>query len=210
MKGKTGTGIREGTVRYALIGVMLSLGTSVASAGDLEPPDSAGGRGHFGAPVVTVTLAGDAGAVMIGGCGGWNIGPSLVLGFSAHGTTTEIDAPDGAMPDSMGPIDIEFQSFGFDLEYGLNPRAPTHLTLGALLGGAAVHYVPERTGEQHGETDFLLLLQPAVGVERRVNAWLHLNLALSYRLVSGAEQPGLRNSDINGPALGLAFKLGRF
>ena len=35
MKGKTGTGIREGTVRYALIGVMLSLGTSVASAGDL-------------------------------------------------------------------------------------------------------------------------------------------------------------------------------
>lgn len=197
-------------MRYAWIGILLALGTTVASASDLAPPDSARGRGHFGAPVVTFTLAGDAGAVMIGGRGGWNISPSLVVGFSAHGTTTEIDAPSGAMPDSMGPIDIQFESFGFDLEYARNPQAPTHLTLGALVGGAAVHYVPERTGEQHGETDFLLLLQPAVGVERRVNAWLHLHLALSYRVVAGAEQPSLRNRDINGPALGLAFKLGRF
>jgi hypothetical protein len=107
-------------------------------------------------------------------------------------------------------MDVQFETFGLDLEYAASPKAPTHLTLNALFGGAAVHYMQERTGEQYGETDFLLLLQPAVGVEQRLNNWLHLNLAISYRLVSGVEQPGLRNSDINGPAAGVAFKVGRF
>jgi hypothetical protein len=49
-----------------------------------------------------------------------------------------------------------------------------------------------------------------VGVERRVNGWLHLNLAVSYRLVSGVEQPGLENGDLNGPGVALAVKFGRF
>jgi hypothetical protein len=174
------------------------------------PQPSAGGKGYFGAPVVAYTLVGDQGAVMFGGRGGWNVSPSLLVGFGVHGTITEVDAPDGALPDSLGPMDVKFESFGLDLEYAVKPEAPTHLTLGASLGGAAAHYTQETTGEQYGETDFLLLFQPAVGVERRVNGWLHLNLAGSYRLVRGAEQPGLRNCDINGPAVALAFKVGRF
>jgi hypothetical protein len=121
-----------------------------------------------------------------------------------------VNAPKGAMPDSLGPMDVKFESFGFDLEYAANPEAPTHLTLNALLGAAAVHYMQEKTGEQYGETDFVLLLQPAVGVEQKVNGWLRLNLAMSYRLVSGVEQSGLHNGDINGVGIALAFKLGQF
>jgi hypothetical protein len=47
-------------------------------------------------------------------------------------------------------------------------------------------------------------------VERKVTDWLHLNLAVSYRLVTGVEQPGLGDADVNGPAAALAAKFGRF
>jgi hypothetical protein len=93
------------------------------------------------------------------------------------------------------------ESFGFELEYAPRHSAQTFLTFYAFVGGVAGHFVRDKTREQHGETDFMLLLEPAVGVERGIIDWLHLNLALSYRLVNGVEQPGLKNADFSGPAV---------
>jgi hypothetical protein len=197
-------------VRQLTIAIMMLVSATVTLADEQQPDQGTGGRGYFGAPVVKYALVRDQGTVMFGGRGGWNVTPSVLMGIGAYGTVTEVDAPQGAMPDSLGPMDVKFESFGFELEYAANPQAPTHLTLGAFFGGAAVHYMQERTTEQYGETDFLLLLEPAVGVEQRINAWLHLNLAVTYRLVSGVEQPGLENGDINGPAAALAFKFAQF
>jgi hypothetical protein len=135
---------------------------------------------------------------------------SLVLGFSLYGTMSEVNAPDGAVPDAPGPLDVKFETFGFDLMYAPHTTAPTKLTLGAFLGGGAGHYVRDGTHEQHGETDFMLVLEPTAGVEQRITNWLHLHLEASYRLISGVEQPGLANGDFNGPAVSLALKLGRF
>ena len=197
-------------MRQLMLVVMLLLCGTEVVANDQTSGQHTSGRGHFGAPVVMYTLAGDRGTVMFGGRGGWHVTPSLLVGFGVYGTMTEVDAPEGAMPDSLGPMDVKFETFGFDLEYAAKPEAPTHLTLNAFLGGAAVHYMQEKIDEQYGETDFVLLLQPAVGVEHRVNDWLHLNLAVSYRLVSGVELPKLENGDINGLAVALAFKFGQF
>jgi len=58
---------------------------------------------------------------MFGGRGGWNLTPSWLLGGGAYGTMTEINARKGAMPDSLGPMDVKFESFGCDLEYAANP-----------------------------------------------------------------------------------------
>jgi hypothetical protein len=147
---------------------------------------------------------------MLGGRGGWYVTPSVLLGAGLYGTMTEVDAADGAVPEAPSPLDVKFESFGFDLEYAARPAAPTHLTLNAFLGGAAARYVKDGSDAQEGETDFMLLLEPAVGVERRVTDWLHLNLALSYRLVSGVEQPRLTDGDFDGAAAVLAVKFGRF
>jgi hypothetical protein len=166
--------------------------------------------GHFGAPVVKITVLRDQAAVMLGGRGGWNITPSWVLGGGLYGTISEVDALDGAVADAPGPLDVRLDSFGFDLEHAAHSTAPTHLTLSAMIGGAAARYVKSGTGEQHGESDFMFLLELAVGVERRVFEELHLNLAASYRMVAGVEQPGLSERDLQGPALSLAVKLGRF
>jgi hypothetical protein len=200
----------EGVMRRFLMVLMLLPFADAAMAESQIPRTGAGGRGRFGAPVVRYTTIRDQGAAMFGGRGGWNVAPSLLLGGGLYGTLTEVDAPEGALPDTLGALDIKFEIFGFDLEYAAHPAAPTHLTLTAFFGGAAAHYVRDGTDEQYGETDFMLLLEPAVGVERRVTDWLHLNFGVSYRLVGGVEQPELENGDFNGAGVALAVKFGRF
>ena len=197
-------------MRQLLIVALLVLFAADAAAQDTTSRDGAGRKGYFGAPVVKYTVIRDQGALMFGGRGGWNITPSLLIGGSAYGTMTEVDAPENAVPDAPGPLDLKMETFGFDLEYAAHPTAPTHLTLAAFFGGAALHYVRDKTGEQHGETDFMLILEPSVGVEQAVTNWLHLNLAASFRLVNGVEQPKLDNGDINGVAVSLAVKFGQF
>ena len=194
----------------SVIMLLLCAAATLAVAQDQTARQGTRGRGYFGAPVVRYTVVRDQGAVMFGGRGGWNVTPSLLFGGGLYGTMTEVDGPESGVPDAPGPLDVKFESFGVDLEYAGDPRAPTHLTLSGFFGGGAAHYVRDKTDEQHGETDFMLLLEPAVGVERRVADWLHLNLAVSYRLVSGVEQPGLEDGDFSGPAAALAVKLGRF
>jgi hypothetical protein len=100
--------------------------------------------------------------------------------------------------------------FAFELEYAFRPAAPTHLTLGALLGGAAARYTRDGTDEQHGETDFLLLADPAVGLRQVLAPRFRLHLEVSYRIVRGVEQEGLRPGDLRGPAAKLALEIGRF
>jgi hypothetical protein len=56
----------------------------------------------------------------------------------------------------------------------------------------------------------MVLVEPVAGVERRITNRFHLNLALSYRLSRGVDQPGLRDGDINAVAVALAAKFGRF
>jgi len=192
-----------------MIVVMLLLAAREAAAQG-QPPREGSGNGHFGAPVLKVTTIRDQGAVMLGGRGGWNVSPSLVLGFGAYGTMTEVDAAPGVMPAASYALDVKIETFGFDMEYAVRPAAPTHLTLTAFVGGAANHYYKDGTNEQEGETDFMLVLEPSVGVERRVTRWLHLNLAASYRLLGGVEQAGLQAGDLQGPSAVLAAKIGRF
>jgi len=195
--------------RLLMVAVLL-LFAREAAAQERTPGQDAEGRGHFGAPVLKYTTLRDQAAVMFGGRGGFNVTPSLMLGAGAYGTMSEVDAREGAVPGAPGPLDVKMETFGFDVEYAVRPAAPTHLTLTAFLGGAASHYMRDGTNEQHGETDFMLLLEPAVGVEQRVVDWMHLNLAVSYRLVRGVEQVGLETSDLRGAAAALAVKLGRF
>jgi hypothetical protein len=193
--------------QLAIVSCYLLLAAEVV-AQDETTRQGSGTRGYFVAPVIKYTAIRDQGSAMLGFRGGWNIKPPLALGAGLFGTITRVDGPDGAVPDAPGPLDIKLESFGFDVEYAPKPGAPTHLTLNLFFGGGAGHYVQEDTDEQHGETDFLLLLEPAVGVDQRVTDWLHLNLGASYRLVSGVELAGLQNGDFNGPAAALAMKLG--
>ena len=196
--------------KLVIILITLLLFASAAITQDETPQQGAGGKGHFGAPILKYTVINDQGVLMLGGRGGWNVNASLTVGGGFYATVTEVDAPEDAVPNAPGPLDLKLESFGFELEYAPRPTAQTFLTLYAFVGGAAGHYVRDKTREQHGETDFMLLLEPGVGVEHRIIDWLHLNLTGSYRLVNGVEQPLLKDADFSGPAATLTVKFGQF
>lgn len=194
--------------RLAIVTVLLLCAGDAAA--QQPSPDEGSGGGRFGAPVLKYTTIGGQGALMFGGRAGWNVSPTLVLGVGAYGTMTEVDAPEWALPGAPTPLDVKLETFGFDVEYAPHPEAPTHLTFTAFLGGAANHYYKDGTNDQHGETDFMLVVEPSVGVEQRVTDWLHLNLSASYRVLGGVEQTGLEPGDFQVASAALAVKLGRF
>jgi hypothetical protein len=196
-------------IRLVIITVLLAC-AGKAAAQDPATGQTTGERGRFVAPVLEVTSLRDQGAVMLGGRGATNVTPSLTVGVGLFGTVVQVDAPEGAVPAAPYALDIKMERFGIDLEYAFRPAAPTHLTVSSFVGGGALHYVRSGTRAQEGETDFVLLLQPAVGVERRVTDGLHLHLAASWRLAGGVEMAGLTTGDVAGPAVALAVKLGRF
>src|SRR5512141_678950 len=171
-----------------LVIVAMLLGLARGTAAQEATREGPTRRIQFGAPVVKVTALRHQAAVMFGGRGGFSLTPSLVLGAGLYGTMTEVNARAGAVPDAPSPLDVKFENFGLEVEYALRPAAPTHMTFGAFAGGASARYAKDGTNEQHGETDFLLLLEPGAGIERAVAPWLHVNLAASYRLVRGVEQ----------------------
>lgn len=171
-------------------------------------------RGGFGGPVLKYTRIYDQGAFMIGGRGGWILNHSLVLGGGGYGVFTEVDAPEETLPEE-GPLDIEFGYGGFEAEYILHPNSLTHFSLYLLIGGGATNFVKDvgsvlDSNEQIGESDFVLVLEPAVNGELNVTKWFRLNGGVSYRLVNGVDQPGLENSDFSGVTATLNFKFGHF
>jgi hypothetical protein len=195
--------------RHTFVPALL-LAATAATAQDQAPSQRTAGLPRFGAPVVKLTSIRAQPAVMLGGRGGWNVSRSVTLGFGLYGTLSQVDGASGVISAAGVPLDVKLESFGVEFEYALHPVARTHFTLGALLGGAAIRYVKDGTDEQDGETDFVLLLEPGVGIERAVAGWVHLHLAVSYRVVSGVEQRGLTTSDAHGPAAVFALKLGCF
>jgi len=195
--------------RLVMVTMLLACASEAAAQ---DPPTGQGTaeRSYFIAPVLEVTSLRNQGAVMVGGRAGLNVTPSIVVGVGLYGTLRQVDAPEGAVAAVTYPLDIKMERFGFDLEYTLKPDAPTHLTMAAFAGGGALHYVKSGTSAQEGETDFVFLLQPAVGVEQRITDRIHLDLSVSWRLAGGVEMSNLTTDDIAGPAVALAMKLGRF
>ena len=170
--------------------------------------------GGFGGPVVKYTTINDQGALMVGGRGGWIINHSLVIGGGGYGVVSEVDAPEGSLPEE-GPLDIEFGYAGFELEFILHPNSLTHFSIYTLIGGGSANYVKDvgavtESDEQAGESDFVFVLEPAINAELNVTTWFRLNAGVSYRLVSGIEQERLKDRDFSGVAATLTFKFGKF
>lgn len=199
-------------MRKMWVGLVLTLSwtlVAAAAAASAENPPLHRGR-HYGAPVVKYTVLRDQGVMMFGGRGAFGLTPSLMLGGGLHGTLTEVDARSGVVPNAPGPLDLKVETGTVDLEYAPRAAGRTHLTFTAQAGFAALHLTRNGTTDQFGETDFLWLVEPDVGVERSVSGWCHLSLSAAYRLVGGVEQAGLKNADIDGAVLSLAVKFGRF
>lgn len=168
----------------------------------------------FGGPVLKYSRIHDQNALMVGGRGGWIINHTLVLGGGGYGVVSEIDAPAGALP-LEGPLDIEFEYGGFEIEYIAESNELLHYSVYTLIGGGATNFVKDvgsvfDSNEQTGESDFMFVLEPAINGELNVMPRFRVNLGVSYRFVSGVEQAGLDDSDFSGLGVTATFKFGTF
>jgi len=201
-------------MRHLIFVVLLCALAAGAGAQEATPHKDKGKTSGFGAPVVKCTVVHGQGALMIGGRGGWILNHSLVLGGGGYAITTEVEAPEGILPEA-GSLDIEFGYGGFEVEYILHPDRQLHPTLYTLIGVGTARYVKDvgpvtESNDQAGASDLVFVLEPGVGAEANVTGWFRLGAGVSYRVVAGVGENGLENGDLSGFAGTLAFKFGRF
>jgi len=199
-----------------LAGDFVSVNSSAAqnAGGQNVLLDMAAPTGGFGGPVLKYTGVNGQTAFMLGGRGGWILNHRLCLGGGGYGVFTEVDAPESTLP-LEGPLDIEFGYGGFEIEYIVHHNDLLHYSFYALLGGGASNFVRDEgavteSNQQAGETDFMLVFEPAVSGEMNVTQKFHLNAGLSYRLTAKGGQQGLKNGDYCGLTASLTFKFGNF
>jgi hypothetical protein len=173
-----------------------------------------GETGGFGAPVVKFTAIKNQAAIIFGGRGGWVFNHSLILGGGIYGIISEVDAPNGVLP-KEGPLDIELDYIGAEVEYVFHPMQLYHYNIYTLIGSGTARFVKDvgsvfNSNEQAGESDLVFVLEPGVNCEVNVTTWFRIDAGVSYRLVTGVNQPKLKSSDFCNFAASLTFKFGSF
>jgi hypothetical protein len=201
-------------MRHLTFAIMLFVFTAGVAAQERTVFKDNYEKGGFGAPVVKFTWINGQSAFMFGGRGGWIINHSLVLGGGGYGVVSEVDAPEGVLPE-QGPLDIEFGYGGFEMEYIFRPESLIHFGTYTLIGVGTDNLVKDvgPVTESHqtvSASDLVFVLEPGVNAELNVITWFRLNAGVSYRLVSGVNQVGLKNSDFSDAAATLTLKFGRF
>ena len=96
-------------MRSVVIILVLLLFAAVAVTQQKTFQQGAGGKGNFGAPVIKYSFVNNQGVLMLGGRGGWNVSPSLLLGGGLCATMTEVNGPECSIPNAPGPLDISLK-----------------------------------------------------------------------------------------------------
>jgi len=168
-------------------------------------------HGGFGAPVAKFTKIKDQNAFLVGGRGGWIINHTLVLGIAGYGMVNENIDKKIISPDHTRFMGLGYG--GFELEYVILPHQLFHPTLGILIGGGSVNYIDKYYGEvddRDDDFDGFFIIEPAASVELNVIPLMRADFGISYRIISGIEYYGLKDSDISGLAAGFTLKFGKF
>jgi hypothetical protein len=169
-------------------------------------------HGGFGAPVAKYTKIKNQNAILVGGRGGWIINHAVVLGIGGYGLVNE--NIDKRVITAGHSRYLNMGYGGFELEYVILPHQLFHPVLSVLVGGGTVNYVDKYSyddmEEDDDDFDGFFVFEPSAGVELNVIPLLRANFGISYRIVSGIEYYGLKDSDISGLAAYMTLKFGKF
>jgi hypothetical protein len=202
-----------------LLAVSLAV-TSTAAAGDPGPASTAasdpellipaGARhGGWGGPVVLVSTVRDRAALLVGGRGGWLIDGRFTIGGGGFGLANRIPAP-AEVQGAGERLDLELGYGGGWLEYTFRPVRLVHVSVGALVGGGGVSLRFHRGGSEGSDTDAFFVVEPTVMAELNLARPVRAIVGVSYRVIAGADMPGLSYSDLSGPSAVFAVKFGSF
>jgi hypothetical protein len=166
-------------------------------------------QGGWGGPVVQISPMRGRAAVFVGGRGGWLLDGRVTLGGGGFALATGVPAPPAAEKPGE-ELELDMGYGGVWGEYTFTPVRLLHVSAGALVGGGTVSLAWRHGGSYGSGSDGFFVVEPAVVAELNVTTSLRLDVGGAYRWIVGAEMRGLSRSDVAGPSVVIALKLGRF
>lgn len=169
-------------------------------------------HGGFGGPVVRFSFVDNDPAVWVGGRGGWIINfdnrHSISIGGGGYGLATE-----HRMPQLSANADNDLAAIGyggFELEYTNRTYQLVHLTVSSLIGAGGLTIRDEYAHYSDDDPDPFFVWEPGVHTEINVTHFFRIATGLSYRLTSGVDKGGFKDSDFSGLNALITFKFGSF
>lgn len=172
-------------------------------------------HGGFGGPVVRFGSLDSDLAVWVGGRGGWIINfsnrHSLSIGGGGYGLATEHRLPE--------PVDSEISPSdqlaaigygGFEMEYTNRTYRLVHLTASTLIGAGGLTYRDHTMESSQRDGNAFFVMEPGLHAELNVTSFFRVSSGVSYRLTSGIDYGGFRDSDFSGLHALITFKFGSF
>lgn len=177
-------------------------------------------HGGFGGPVVKFSNIKKDFALLVGGYGGWFVNHTFLIGAGGYGLATKINASESAQAKyGQGEqLKLMFGYGGAVLEYVNRSNKLVHYSINTLIGAGGVVYTErdhygydEDDDDDHiGPSDAVFVLEPGLNAELNVASFFRINAGASYRMVTGVNLEGLKNSDLSGPSVNLTLKFGLF
>jgi hypothetical protein len=173
-------------------------------------------NGGFGAAVVKFTSINSQFGVLVGGRGGWIINHSIILGAGGYGLTNQIN---GTISNGGRYLSTILGYGGFEMEYIINSDNLVHTSVSLLIGGGAVsqrnniYPVPLDWSALNIEplsANNFFIAEPEVDIEVNIVKFFRIDFGASYRIISGVNQNGLKNSDVAGVSVIMTLKFGKF
>ena len=135
----------------------------------------------------------------------------LALGIAGYGWSNPLDGPSALDGDAQR---FETGYGGFTVRYSFYfDQLPVYLTVGALVGAGAIDLTSAKHSEASDDSageDVFALVQPDVAVHANLTRWMRIGLTAGYRLTSGVDRLGFKESDVNGMMVGGQIQFGSF
>ncbi len=170
------------------------------------------GGSAFGAPVIKVTQINNHSSLLVGGKAGWVINKHIVLGGGIYSLVSRVES---GMYDSHSgkPLKLGFNYGGLEFEYMFLPDNPLDFSVDMLFAGGGLKYSVSNGNPSTSDylSQDLLVWEPSAYLGIRVIKWLHIDLGLSYRIISSFQEIySIKKSDLQGLSFVMLIKFGNY
>ncbi len=166
-------------------------------------------NGAFGAPVLKFTKISGSSGIIAGGRAGWIINKRLVIGAGYYALANEVNSNYLIQPGNKDPL-IDFSYGGLEFEYLLLYETTYNLSLSMLFGSGGLNFYLRENNTKFSNRN-LLVWEPQISFEVKLNEWIHADAGISYRMISSyAEIYNVTREDLQGITGILTLKLGSY
>jgi hypothetical protein len=166
-------------------------------------------NGAFGAPVLKFTkIAGNTG-IIVGGRAGWIINKRFVIGAGYYTLANEVSSDYMVPPDNKRLL-LDLNYGGLEFEYLILYESTYNLSLSMLFGSGGLNFYLKDENKKFSNRN-LLVWEPNISFEVKINEWLHADAGMSYRMISSyTDVYNISRNDLQGITGILTLKLGGY